>query len=101
MFLDSLRKNKKHPVFSRYRKLHIDDVVEAISLMDVQWLEYLLDENLTYSDFPKWVFIKKLKLIFDFFQGNRRHTFKLLSWGIKNDAACCELCPSIRIQICR
>lgn len=68
MLLDSLRKNKKHPVFSGYRKPHVDDVVEAISLMDVHWLEYLLDENLTYSDFPKWVFIKKLKSIFDYFK---------------------------------
>lgn len=52
------------------KKPHLEDVLEAISSLDIKWLEYLLDESTMYSDFPKWVFIKKMKWVFDDFRHN-------------------------------
>lgn len=52
------------------KRPHLEDVIEAISLLDIQWLEYLLDENTMYCDFPKWVFLKKFKWVFDDLKGN-------------------------------
>lgn len=47
-------------MISPVKKPHLEDVVGAICIMDIDWLEYLLDEYTLYSDFPKWVFLKKL-----------------------------------------
>ena len=66
--------NQMRPTFKR--KPHLEDVIEAISRMDIQWLEYLLDDNIMYSEFPKWVFIKKLKWVFDDFKENEDHFLK-------------------------
>lgn len=58
---------------------YLEDVLEAISSLDIKWLEYLLDDSTMYSDFPKWVFIKKLKWVFDDFRENENLYLKYYS----------------------
>lgn len=76
MAADSNKSNTSLLVICSIHKPHIDDVIEAICLMDSQWLEFLLDENTTYTGFPKWVFIKKLEGAFDEFKEKGDSLFK-------------------------
>lgn len=53
---------KKKP--RRSLQSHFDAVVHFFTLLDIEMISDLLDEKLTYQDFPKHIFIRKLGDLF-------------------------------------
>lgn len=53
------------PLIYEGKKVHYIDVLEAIGTLNLDWLEYILDDQANYLEEPCWVFLKKIKLIFD------------------------------------
>jgi predicted metal-binding protein len=55
--------SKKHDLTS-----HIGAVIYFITKLDIDMLDDILDENLTYQDFKKQKFLYQLQLVFEEFQ---------------------------------
>lgn len=57
------------PTFSRKKlSTQVEAIIHFLSLMDAQMIDSFLDDDHTYQDFPKNIFLHKLQLAFDQFQ---------------------------------
>lgn len=50
-----------------YPKTQLDAILYFMARLDIEMVDALLDENKTYQDFPKYLFVSKLQDAFDVF----------------------------------
>lgn len=50
-----------------YPKTQMESIIYFMARLDIEMIDALLDENKTYQDFPKYLFVSKLQDVFDVF----------------------------------
>lgn len=76
-------------------KTQLDAVVYFIERMDIEMINEILEDHLTYQDFPKAMFIHKLDVAFDEFKAAGNDSLNTCK-GMCDSIKCSYGCPGFR-----
>ncbi len=90
-----MRDNSNQKLEINKLKTQYDALVYFIRKLDIEMIDSLLDNNLTYQDFPKYLFVQKLGHAFDQFT-YKGDTNLYTYTGACSSSLCSKGCKGIR-----